>query len=195
MTSSHSLTPSEAGDDAGVMRAGATSGAAPDYAAIRRALMKAVGSACPGWLANQREDIVQVAMTKVVRLVEDGKTADELGAAYLGRLGYCAVIDEVRRQRRRRAMAVVEENVDERVATEAPGPEARAHGRRLGQAIRDCMSALARSRRIAVGLYLEGRGATEISRMLGWKRKQADNLVYRGLADVRQCLQKKGVEP
>lgn len=195
MTSSPSLTPSEGADDAAVMRAAATSGAAPDYAAIRRALMRAVASACPVWLSDQREDIVQVAMTKVVRLVEEGKSAEDLGPAYLGRLGYCAVIDEVRRQRRRRAMAVVEDDVDERVATEIPGPEARAHGRRLGAAIRDCLAALARSRRIAVGLYLEGRGATEISRMLGWKRKQADNLVYRGLADVRQCLKKKGVEP
>jgi len=169
--------------------------AEPDYAAVRRALLKAVGRACPAWLADQREDIVQVAMTKVVRLVEEGKTADDLGPGYLGRIAYCAVIDEVRRQRRRRAMAVVDDEAGAQIPAPTPGPEARAHGRSLGVAIRDCLSLLARSRRLAVGLYLEGRGAVEIAGMFGWKRKQADNLVYRGLADLRQCLSGKGIEP
>ena len=34
-----------------------------------------------------------------------------------------------------------------------------------------------------------------VAEMLGWNAKRADNLVYRGLADLRRCLTAKGIEP
>jgi RNA polymerase sigma-70 factor (ECF subfamily) len=33
----------------------------------------------------------------------------------------------------------------------------------------------------------------ELGRLLGWNAKKAENLVYRGLADLRGCLTEKGV--
>ncbi len=168
---------------------------ARDLVTLRRALQRAIGRACPRWLVDQREDMVQVAMTKVVRVMEGGKAPEEITASYLSRVAYHAVVDEIRRQRRRRSMAAIEEGVEDSAVAEDPSPEAVAAGRELGLEIRDCMGQMARSRRLAVALHLEGRGATEIATMFEWKRKQADNLVYRGMGDLRRCLANKGLTP
>lgn len=167
-----------------------------DYAGLRRALSRAVRRACPGWMSESAEDVVQIAMAKVVATMDAGKSADEIGLAYVSRVAYHAVVDEMRRQRRRRALATVEvDEVHGAIAEARPDPEAATAGAQLGTEIRDCLSQMARSRRLAVVLYLEGRGATEIARMFDWKRKQADNLVYRGIGDLRRCLTDKGLEP
>lgn len=176
------------GHEAGSTRAG-------DLVALRRALHRAIGRVCPVWLADQREDIVQVAMTKVVRVIEGGKSTEQITTAYLSRVAYHAVVDEIRRQRRRRCMTALADSVEDTAVAEDPSPEAATAGVELGAEIRDCMSRMARSRRLAVGLYLEGSGATEIARMFEWKRKQADNLIYRGMGDLRRCLADKGLTP
>ncbi|MBL4685168.1 MAG: sigma-70 family RNA polymerase sigma factor [Nannocystaceae bacterium] len=179
----------------------ADSGAGPsfdarDYPGLRRALSRAVRRACPSWMSESAEDIVQIAMTKVVAAMEAGKSAEEIGLAYVARVAYHAVVDEMRRQRRRRTLTTVDvDEVHGTVAEPRPDPEVATAGARLGTEIRDCLTQMARSRRLAVVLYLEGRGATEIANMFDWKRKQADNLVYRGIGDLRRCLADKGLEP
>ncbi|MEM6995405.1 MAG: sigma-70 family RNA polymerase sigma factor [Myxococcota bacterium] len=169
---------------------------ARDYGALRRALSRAVKRACPVWMREHREDVVQIAMTKVVAVMDAGKPAEEIRMSYIARVAYHAVVDEMRRQRRRRTLSTVElDDTAEPLRGGAPTPETNAANRQLGGEIRDCFGRMARSRRLAVALYLEGRGATEIATMLDWKRKQADNLVYRGLSDLRRCLTDKGISP
>ena len=34
----------------------------------------------------------------------------------------------------------------------------------------------------------------EVGRLLGWAAKRAENLVYRGMADLRGCLGGKGIQ-
>ncbi len=166
-----------------------------DVVALRRALSRAIDRACPAWLTQQREDIVQIAMTKVVAVVEGGKPLEDITRAYLARVAYHAVVDEIRRQRRRQSMAALEDGVELRAVATDPSPESAAAGRQVAGAIRDCLGRMARSRRLAVSLHLEGRGATEIANMFEWKRKQADNLVFRGMGDLRRCLADKGLKP
>ena len=50
-------------------------------------------------------------------------------------------------------------------------------------------------RRLAVTLHLQGHTVPEAGSLLGWNAKRAENLVYRGLADLRDCLAGKGVRP
>jgi RNA polymerase sigma-70 factor (ECF subfamily) len=50
-------------------------------------------------------------------------------------------------------------------------------------------------RRRAVMLYLQGHSVPEAARLLGWTAKRTENLVYRGLADLRHCLRAKGHTP
>ena len=167
---------------------------ARDYPELRRALFRAVARACPSWMDAHREDVVQVAMTKVIAAMEDGKPAEEIRLPYVARVAYNALVDEMRRQRRRRALHTDDvDSLSQPMASDAPSPEQQAAHAELGGEVRDCLERMARSRRLAVVLYLEGRRATEIAKMFDWKRKQADNLVYRGLGDLRRCLTDKGI--
>ena len=67
--------------------------------------------------------------------------------------------------------------------------------REIGQGIRDCLARLKNERRMAVTLYLQGHSVPEASRILEWSTKRTENLVYRGLADLRECLLSKGLRP
>jgi RNA polymerase sigma-70 factor, ECF subfamily len=49
-------------------------------------------------------------------------------------------------------------------------------------------------RRHAVTLNLQGHSVPDIGRLLGWTAKKAENLVYRGMADLRSCLSSKGIQ-
>jgi RNA polymerase sigma-70 factor (ECF subfamily) len=65
----------------------------------------------------------------------------------------------------------------------------------LGSAVRECLLNAKRERRLAVTLYLQGHSIPDAARILDWDVKRTENLVYRGLADLRQCLLKKGHRP
>ena len=43
--------------------------------------------------------------------------------------------------------------------------------------------------------HLQGHTGPQAAALLGWDAKRTENLVYRGLADLRQCLEAKGVKP
>jgi len=144
---------------------------------IRQVLIRAVERHCPPALAAHREDFVQMAL---VRLLErpGGEGTSPRGASYLWRVAYTVVIDEIRRFRRQQRQS-------EQLAGGAggaPGPEARSE-------ILDCLGGLQERRRTAVTLHLQGFRTGEVAAALGWTEKQAENLVYRGLADLRACLE------
>ena len=80
-------------------------------------------------------------------------------------------------------------------AASQPDPEREAASRSIGDAIRDCLLGMVDARRRAVTLHLVGHTVPEIARLLDQRSKQADNLVYRGMADLRRCLSGKGVTP
>jgi RNA polymerase sigma-70 factor (ECF subfamily) len=104
------------------------------------------------------------------------------------------LIDEIRRMRRRRESPLED---GEPVAAEQvdSNPEASATGREIGHGILDCLARLARERRLGVTLHLQGHSAPEAARILDWNTKKAENLIYRGLADLRDCLAAKGLRP
>lgn len=158
-------------------------------------LGKAVGRVCPPWLREVREDLVQVAM---IRVVESDRKSDgirDLSSSYLLKVAYSALIDEIRRRRRKKEPELDEDHDQTRLGDHTPGPERHAAGAELGRAIQGCLAALIRPRRMAVALHLRGHGVPEVSELLGWNRTRAENLVYRGLRDLRRCLSEQGVAP
>lgn len=151
---------------------------------------------CPAWLVSRREDIVQAALMRVVGRSRNGVDLDSMNSSYLFKVAYTSLVDEIRRQRRRGMEQT--DSTHERVTpltSRSPDPEARTLSQELGRAIKACMQRLAQTRNIAVALYLQGCKVPEISSQVGWSRKQAENAVYRGLADMRRCLADKGVQP
>ena len=165
---------------------------AADFDDLRRRLERAVSRLCPPWLTSQADDIVQVAM---MRLMARGEGVGPLASSYLWRVAFSVTVDEIRKARRRRETAMDDAGGATETPSDAAGPEDRAASRQLGLEIRDCLRRAARDRRLAVTLHLQGHGVPEIARLLDWPLKRTENLVYRGLADVRSCLASKGLKP
>jgi len=144
--------------------------------AVRRVLENAIGRRCFGVLASQREDLVQNAM---VRLLERQGSEDfgGRGASYLWKVAQSVVVDELRRLGRERRL------------TEGVREERQAMVDPVGsiQLLR-CVERLEERRRMAVTLHLSGLRIPEVARVANWTVKTAENLIYRGLDDLRAFL-------
>jgi RNA polymerase sigma-70 factor (ECF subfamily) len=169
------------------------------WTSLAEALARAVRRQCPWWLSEHAQDIAQAALAKVMASARrEGERP--LTSFYLCRVAHSVLVDEIRRRRRRRevALEVVTDAGEAVRAIEPPAgsnPEREASLRELGAAVRGCLSCMKRERRLAVMLYLQDHSVPEAARILGWSVKRTENLVYRGLADLRQCLRCKGHEP
>jgi RNA polymerase sigma-70 factor, ECF subfamily len=168
-----------------------------DLEHLRAALARAVARICPHWLSDQADDLVQVALMKVIEVLRRSEGSIQLKSFYLHKAAYSALVDEIRRRRRRREVPLPDGEGPTLLATEVEtsNPETQYAGREVGREIRDCLAGMIHPRRRAAALHLQGHSVPEISRLLGWSGKKAENLVYRGLADLRQCLAEKGVTP
>jgi RNA polymerase sigma-70 factor, ECF subfamily len=170
-----------------------------DYELIRSNLVRAVTRVCPPWLASRSEDLVQVALMRVLEVHRRSEGNAQLSPSYLRKVAYSALIDEIRRWRRRKEVPLETDDggLDPTIERSSgnPDPEERSGGREIGEAIRDCLSHMVGPRRSAVVLHLQGHSVPEIGKLLGWDGKKADNLVYRGMNDLRECLGSKGVKP
>lgn len=160
---------------------------------LRADLVRAVTRVCPSWLANRSDDLVQVAMMRVVEVQKRCEGSAEFSSSYLKKAAYSAVVDEIRRLRRRSEVALEEEQNALDRSTDGPDPERCAASREIGRAIRSCLGKLVMPRRLAVTLHLQGHSVPDAARLLGWSAKRAENLIYRGLADLRGCLGSAGV--
>jgi RNA polymerase sigma-70 factor, ECF subfamily len=170
------------------------------WVSLAATMARAVRRQCPPWLADQAQDVAQAALAKVVALDKASEGKRPLTTFYLHKVAHSALVDEIRRRRRRREVSIEEPTDGGEQARpfepRAPGdPESHASYRQLGLAIRACLAAAKRDRRLAVMLYLQGHSVPEAGRILGWDVKRTENLVYRGLADLRQCLLNKGHRP
>lgn len=172
-------------------------GESADFAQLHRDLVRAVDRVCPRWMADRADDLVQVALMRVMEIQRRKEGTAEFSPFYLKKAAYSALIDEIRRLRRRQEISI--ETDDEETGTAfdpaapEPDPERASAGRQIGRAIRDCLGGMVPPRRHAVTLSLQGHSVPEIGRLLGWTGKKAENLVYRGLADLRECLSGKGI--
>ena len=168
-----------------------------DYVALRRDIARAVGRLCPNWMAHTRDDLVQAALLRVMHIVERRSPLSEgnraVSTSYLYKVAYSVLVDELRRIRRRRETDLQEDAV--LVARAQENPERTAAARQIGRGIRGCLRALKRERRLAVTLHLQGHSVPEAARLLDWALKRTENLVYRGLSDLRTCLTAKGMRP
>lgn len=167
-----------------------------DYTKLRRDLAQAVARVCPRWQPAFRDDLVQSAVMRVMQVLAkaggDSEGDPPLTSSYLYKVAYSVLIDEIRRERRRRETSLEEEAVAQQAITEQ-NPERLAASHELGRSIQDCLTRVKRERRLAVTLYLQGHSVPAAALLLEWTAKRTENLVYRGLADLRECLTAKGV--
>lgn len=167
-----------------------------EVAALRRQLVRAVERTCPRWLTADADDLVQTALLRVMEIARRREGEAEFSSFYLRRTAYSVVVDEIRRRRRRGEVPLEPEAEGEEPArpTREPDPEEVSAARELGRAIAHCLGHLVRPRRIATTLHLQGHRIREVGDLMGWTEKKAENLIYRGLADLRDCLKGQGIE-
>lgn len=166
-----------------------------DAARLRRDLEAAVAALCPRSLADRREDLVQEALLRVTRVLARSKPERELNATYLWRTAYSALVDELRRLRTRGEVDLEEAGPGEALSSPRPGPSAASRGREIRRALAECLKRLIEPRRLAVILHLQGERPRDAAEILGWPRKRVHNLTFRGLRDLRRCLEAQRVTP
>lgn len=167
--------------------------AAPDDARLRRSLHAEVARYCPPALRDRLDDIVQHAWMRLEAAGRRDARNRAPGTSLIKRVAFCAVMDENRRLTRRREVPI--DAGIEQAATGATGPARAAQAAEIRHALRDCLAGMIRNRRLAATLYLQGHSAPAAGRLLGWSTAKAESLVFRGLADLRRCLEGKGVTP
>jgi RNA polymerase sigma-70 factor (ECF subfamily) len=164
---------------------------ADDYARLRRKLVQAIRHYCPGWLSDAGEDLVQTALIRVLEARRSRGDESRLPAAYLYKAAYTAVVNEIRRRRRRPEIPLDGQPDPHAEAS----PERALSARELGEAIRRCLARVLRDRKLAVTLHLQGYSNDEAAHILKFDRKRTRNLTYRGLADLQKCLASQGLTP
>jgi len=165
-----------------------------EFDQIRRVLERAVRRVCPSWLVGQSEDLVQNACLRVVQKWNKTEESAAFGTSYLWKVAHSAVMDEIRRRRRHREVAMDDPGTAE-PASGDPSPERAGSAADMRRSIEAGVRTLKDTRRSAVLLYLYGFSLEESARALGWTRKRVDNQRYQGLAELRAYLKRRGVEP
>lgn len=166
-----------------------------DLEQLRRKLTHAVARLAPASLSADRDDIVQVALMRLMKIFPTGEGSGPSAASYLWKTAFSVTVDEIRRRARRPETPLESAAGVLDVVAEGRSPEAALQNRQLGDAIRGCLQKLPRDRRSAVVLSLVGHPVREVGERLGWNVKKAENAVYRGMAALRQCLTLKGIRP
>jgi len=138
-------------------------------------------------------------MLRLWRALRDERNVED-PASYLYRIAVTTTIDAVRRVTARREDSIDVPDTDVKVPALPPAdprqsPDAVVARRRAMDALMKALAQLPPNRRRCVELHLQGFSTTEIAELEGWTEAKARNLVYRGVAELRETLRKEGIEP
>ena len=74
-----------------------------------------------------------------------------------------------------------------------PDPHSALEGSELADRVARAIDEIPATRRPAVRMHLAGYPREEIARLMGWTEAKTRNLLYRGLADLRERLTAEGI--
>ena len=141
------------------------------------------------------DEVVQELRLRMWKSLGTAELIRRAKASYIYRAAISASIDIIRRRRTRR----FEVTSDDAVVDVAPDTRRRADSRldqnELADAVHRAIALLAESRRAVVRMHLAGYERHEIAELLGWTEAKTRNLLYRGLADLREILESWGIGP
>jgi RNA polymerase sigma-70 factor (ECF subfamily) len=144
-------------------------------------------------------DLDEVMQEVRIRLWRSQGTSEQIGevsTSYVYRTASSAALDVIRRRRSRRGehhRSLDDESAAVALAEPSPGPHGQLEGSELAQQVARAVESIPASRRPAVRMYLTGHPREEIAQLMGWTEGKTRNLLYRGLADLREKLSEMGV--
>lgn len=158
---------------------------------LRDRLARQVARVCPVGMRDQADDLVQMALMKLLRTGQDATLHD----TFLRRVAWSVVVDELRRRRRRGEVGMSPSLPDRIANSRQRPPETEVRGQQIGEVLLTCLGGLLPDRRAAVTLYLQDHSVPEVAAVLGWEHKRTANLIYRGMEDLRGALRERGLTP
>jgi RNA polymerase sigma factor (sigma-70 family) len=148
-----------------------------------------------GWRYGLSPDEVDEVFQDVrIRLwtARASEQISETSTSYVYKTAASAALDLIRRRRG----GVPTESLD---VVDAPtpdkDPEQTLAATELGRAVDAAVDTIPASRRPVVRMYLMGYPREEIAQLMGWTEAKTRNLLYRGLADLREALSARGLGP
>jgi len=136
------------------------------------------------------EDIIQEIRIRLWKRLSGEKRVVN-PSSYIRKVVSSVLIDQLRKSRaeERLLRQAMRNNVEE----EKPQAE-KASDSSLRLILEEALDSLIETRRKVVKLFLLNLTLEEISSALRWSHDKTRNLLYRGLADLRIALKKRGVE-
>lgn len=145
---------------------------------------------------TDREELLQEVRIRLWHAESRGESVARIPASYLWRTAESAAIDLFRRRRthvrreERLSGGARARPQDPRMHTDAGALETD-----LASRVDEALRQVGDARRVVVRMHLAGYNRAEIADSLGWSEAKVRNLLYRGLADLRELLEARGIGP
>lgn len=141
------------------------------------------------------EDVLQEVRIRLwrARSRPESEKAQQISASYVYRVAVSAAVDLLRRRRARGAELTVALDETEEPLAEHSDPARSVEESELSAQVARAIEAITPSRRPVVRMYLSGYSSEEVAKVMGWSEAKTRNLLYRGLADLREQLRDMGV--
>ena len=137
------------------------------------------------------DEVMQEVRIRLWRARGTSEQIDETNTSYVYRTASTAALDVLRRRRARQSERHDSIDGDDAVAmltAPNPDPHAALEGTELANRVARAIDEIPATRRPAVRMHLAGYPREEIAKLMGWTEAKTRNLLYRGLADLRERL-------
>jgi RNA polymerase sigma-70 factor (ECF subfamily) len=141
------------------------------------------------------EDVLQEVRIRLWRAHsgERIEKIEQVSASYVYRVAVSAAVDLLRRRRARGADQTVALEETEDPVAHGSDPTRFVEQSELAAQLAKAIEAITPSRRPVLRMYLAGYSREEVATMMGWSEPKTRNLLYRGLADLRERLTEMGI--
>jgi RNA polymerase sigma factor (sigma-70 family) len=148
-----------------------------------------------GLAPGDLDELVQEVRLRLWRAQRSPEKISAVSPSYVYLTAMSAALDLIRR-RRRESRAVTQPAWLEGPASATPWSDRDpADVLDLSRKLEEAITALHPTREVAVRLHLAGYPREEIGALMEWSEAKTRNLVYRGMADLRNRLAELGVGP
>ncbi len=141
------------------------------------------------------DEVLQEVRIRLWRARGTSEQVGETNTSYVYRTASSAALDVLRRRRARQADRhdAIDDGPVGVLAAPQPDPHRVLEGSELADKVDRAIEQIPASRRPAVRMHLAGYPREEIADLMGWTEAKTRNLLYRGLADLRERLAAEGV--
>jgi RNA polymerase sigma factor (sigma-70 family) len=159
------------------------------YGALIRKVVAKVGGRA---LQDSREDVTQAVAISLWQQVSREQTITH-PSSYIYRATIRETVRAVKQELDRlRKHASIQDEGAPPLPSMLPSPESSAQSAQLGRDIDQAIARLLPERAMAVRAHLAGYTVEELMDVHAWPYQKARNLIARGMADLREELQKGG---